>query len=110
MVKTWAVRAVRFYQKYFSPFIIPSCRFTPSCSSYALQAFETHGFLKGLILTLVRIFKCHPFHPGGYDPVPKTLFDGQEAFNRNHTVGGRYPALQYPLPPIQTKAGKRGST
>ena len=72
MVKTLAILAIRFYQIVFSPLTISSCRFTPSCSSYAIQAFEIHGFLKGLILTLVRILKCHPFHPGGHDPVPKS--------------------------------------
>ena len=71
MIKGLSIIVVRFYQKFFSPFIGSSCRFTPSCSSYAVQAFETHGFLRGFFLTLVRILKCHPFHPGGYDPVPK---------------------------------------
>ncbi|MDX1778252.1 MAG: membrane protein insertion efficiency factor YidD [Thermodesulfobacteriota bacterium] len=67
-----AIGSIKFYQKWLSPLKFPSCRFTPSCSSYALQAFAAHGFLKGLILTVKRILKCHPFHPGGYDPVPKT--------------------------------------
>ena len=63
---------VRFYQVCLSPLIASTCRFTPSCSSYAIEAFETHGFFKGLALTVIRILKCHPFHPGGYDPVTKT--------------------------------------
>lgn len=71
MLKTLAIHAIRIYQKFLSPLTVSSCRFTPSCSSYAIQAFETHGFLGGLLLTLVRISKCHPFHPGGFDPVPK---------------------------------------
>ena len=74
MLKTLAIHAIRIYQKVLSPLTVSSCRFTPSCSSYAMQAFEAHGFLRGLILTLVRILKCHPFHPGGFDPVPKNVF------------------------------------
>ena len=73
MLKILAIHAIRIYQKVLSPLTVSSCRFTPSCSSYAIQAFETHGFLRGLILTLVRISKCHPFHPGGFDPVPKNV-------------------------------------
>lgn len=62
---------VRFYQKYISPFKgAPSCRFTPTCSQYALEALEKYGALKGSWLAIKRILKCHPFHPGGYDPVP----------------------------------------
>jgi hypothetical protein len=74
MLKTLAIYAIRLYQKFLSPFTVSSCRFTPSCSFYALQALEAHGFPKGLILTLARISKCHPFHPGGFDPVPKNAF------------------------------------
>jgi len=72
MVQRLAIAVIRFYQKFLSPLTISSCRFTPSCSSYAIQALEKHGLLKGLTLTAVRVLKCHPFHPGGYDPVPKT--------------------------------------
>ncbi len=61
---------IRFYQLVISPGLPPSCRFYPSCSEYALQAIAKHGALKGLWLGLKRIARCHPFHPGGYDPVP----------------------------------------
>ncbi len=71
MIKEFFIAVVRFYQKVLSPLTVSSCRFVPSCSSYAIQAFKTHGFLGGLLLTVVRILKCHPFHPGGCDPVPK---------------------------------------
>ncbi|RXZ78290.1 membrane protein insertion efficiency factor YidD [Paenibacillaceae bacterium] len=62
---------VRFYRKYLSPLKPPTCRFYPTCSAYALEALETHGALKGTWLSISRICKCHPFHPGGFDPVPE---------------------------------------
>lgn len=71
MIKGFFIAVIRFYQKFLSPLTVSSCRFVPSCSSYAIQAFKTHGFLGGLLLTVVRILKCHPLHPGGCDPVPK---------------------------------------
>lgn len=64
-----AVGLVRFYQLYISPLKGPTCRFYPTCSSYSIQAFKKYGFLKGLWLTIKRVSKCHPFHPGGYDPL-----------------------------------------
>ena len=62
--------AIRFYRRNISPMFPPCCRFTPTCSAYALEAVEKYGALKGGYLALRRILKCHPFHPGGYDPVP----------------------------------------
>lgn len=61
---------VLFYRKFISPLKPPSCRFHPTCSAYALEALEKHGAWKGSVLTAKRIVKCHPFHPGGFDPVP----------------------------------------
>ena len=61
---------IRAYQYLISPLLPPSCRFYPTCSRYAVQALQEHGPLKGLLLGSWRIMKCHPFHPGGYDPVP----------------------------------------
>jgi uncharacterized protein len=59
------------YQKYLSPLkAAPTCRFYPSCSSYALEALRVHGALRGSALAVARIAKCQPFHPGGFDPVP----------------------------------------
>ena len=61
---------IRFYQLTISVFLGPRCRFLPTCSAYSTEAIETHGVIKGLRMTAVRVGKCHPFHPGGYDPVP----------------------------------------
>ena len=62
---------LRAYQMFLSPFLMPACRFYPSCSNYAICAVENHGVFKGLYFSVKRIFKCHPFHnKTGYDPVP----------------------------------------
>jgi uncharacterized protein len=63
-------RLIRGYQIVLSPVLPPSCRFHPSCSQYALEAVTRHGALKGGWLAARRLARCHPFHPGGYDPVP----------------------------------------
>jgi uncharacterized protein len=62
---------IRGYQLAISPLLGPRCRFYPSCSHYAMEAIETHGALRGSWLTVKRISRCHPFHEGGFDPVPK---------------------------------------
>lgn len=64
---------IRFYQRAISPMLGSNCRFYPTCSSYTYEAIEKHGALKGIFLGSKRIIKCHPFHPGGYDPVPEKL-------------------------------------
>ncbi|NLL39756.1 MAG: membrane protein insertion efficiency factor YidD [Clostridiales bacterium] len=69
-MKKLLIKAVKFYRRNISPISSPKCRFIPTCSSYALEALEKYGALKGSYLTLRRILKCHPFHRGGYDPVP----------------------------------------
>ncbi|MEJ2098028.1 MAG: membrane protein insertion efficiency factor YidD [Deltaproteobacteria bacterium] len=61
---------IKGYQFIISPVLGPACRFTPSCSEYAYQAILRYGAVKGLIFSVKRILKCHPFHPGGFDPVP----------------------------------------
>ena len=63
---------IRFYQRFISPLKSqPTCRFEPTCSAYALEALKKRGFFIGLALTVYRIFRCNPFCPGGYDPVPE---------------------------------------
>ena len=62
---------IQFYRKFISPMTPPTCRFHPTCSSYGLEAFQKHGAFKGFLLTITRISKCHPFHHGGFDPVPE---------------------------------------
>lgn len=65
-----ALGFIRFYQRFISPLTPPACRFWPTCSNYAAQAIRIHGFWRGSRLTAWRLLKCHPLHPGGYDPVP----------------------------------------
>ncbi|MDW7772261.1 MAG: membrane protein insertion efficiency factor YidD [Desulfobulbaceae bacterium] len=60
---------LRGYKRFISPFLPPSCRFTPTCSEYAIEAFRRYGLFRGLMLSLSRLFRCHPFAKGGYDPV-----------------------------------------
>ena len=62
--------AIRFYQRNISPLFKPHCIYRPTCSEYAVQAIQKHGVKKGSWLALKRIARCHPFHKGGYDPVP----------------------------------------
>ena len=61
---------IRYYQRQISPLFPPCCRFTPTCSQYALEAIQVHGAAKGVFLALKRILRCNPLFPGGYDPVP----------------------------------------
>ncbi len=62
---------VKAYRYILSPYLGQNCRFTPTCSEYAIEAIETHGAVKGSWLTMRRLSRCHPFHPGGWDPVPQ---------------------------------------
>jgi putative membrane protein insertion efficiency factor len=66
-VLIWIVRA---YQIYIGPLLPAACRYYPSCSAYAIEAIEKHGALRGTLLGIRRVARCHPFRPGGFDPVP----------------------------------------
>ena len=66
---TIAVFLLKLYRLLVSPYVPTTCRFYPTCSSYMIEAMQKKGFLKGLSLGLLRILKCNPFHPGGFDPV-----------------------------------------
>jgi uncharacterized protein len=63
------ISLLRFYKAVISPWLPPSCRFVPTCSEYAREAIERHGALRGSMMGVRRLLRCHPFHPGGYDPV-----------------------------------------
>lgn len=73
MLKRVFISFIRLYQIVISPLKPPSCRFYPTCSHYGLEAVQRFGAIKGGWLTIKRILKCHPFHPGGLDPVPEKL-------------------------------------
>lgn len=70
MIKKAFLLLIRFYQKVISPIKPPTCRFYPTCSHYSYEAVSKYGAVKGTYLSIRRISKCHPFHSGGYDPVP----------------------------------------
>lgn len=70
MLKKFVLLIISFYRKFISPIKPPCCRFYPTCSQYMFTAVSKYGVLKGVFLGVKRILKCHPFHPGGYDPVP----------------------------------------
>lgn len=69
-VRMLALWVIRLYQKGISPYFPPCCRYVPSCSAYAYEAVQKYGICRGFVLTLKRLLRCHPFCPGGYDPVP----------------------------------------
>jgi putative membrane protein insertion efficiency factor len=75
LAKGGLIIVIHLYQHTLSVLLGPSCRFTPSCSSYALLSIQRFGIVDGVWLTLKRLVKCHPFHPGGYDPVPEIPTD-----------------------------------
>jgi len=71
VIRKFLITVIKSYRKYISPLKrTPSCIYTPTCSLYAIQALEKYGVFKGTYLAIRRILRCHPFHKGGYDPVP----------------------------------------
>ncbi|HLA91144.1 MAG TPA: membrane protein insertion efficiency factor YidD [Gemmatimonadaceae bacterium] len=69
-MRQFLIVVVRAYQMVLGPLLPPACRYYPSCSAYAIEALEKHGALRGAWLSVRRIARCHPFRPGGFDPVP----------------------------------------
>jgi putative membrane protein insertion efficiency factor len=69
MIKEVLISLIKGYQRIISPMVGPRCRFYPTCSHYAIESLERHGLIRGTAKTTCRILKCHPFHPGGIDPV-----------------------------------------
>lgn len=74
---------IKLYQKYVSPILPPSCRFYPTCSHYAVDAFSRHGAFKGGYLSIKRLAKCNPLHPGGIDPAPEEFNFFHKSIKRN---------------------------
>ena len=70
IVNKYLILLIHGYQRFISPMLASHCRFYPTCSEYAVQALQQHNTLKAMYLILRRLFKCQPFHSGGYDPVP----------------------------------------
>ncbi|PLT32200.1 membrane protein insertion efficiency factor YidD [Bacillus sp. V5-8f] len=77
MIKKLFIGFIRFYQVAISPLKPPTCRFYPTCSHYGLEAIKRFGPIIGSWLTMKRLLKCHPFHPGGIDPVPERQHKGE---------------------------------
>jgi uncharacterized protein len=85
---------IRAYQRLVSPLIGPVCRFEPSCSTYAMECIRTHGVARGSLLSLIRVCKCHPLHPGGFDPPPKKKPPRPSQLRRGRTEKVQSPRLR----------------
>ena len=83
-MKYLMIGLLKFYQKFISPLKPTCCRFTPTCSTYAIEAFRKRGFFVGFVLTVWRVLRCNPFCKGGYDPVPERGFRNPKAETPNN--------------------------
>ena len=79
IINHFGVKLIKGYQNWISPFLPASCRFYPSCSQYALESYQKLGFCRATYLSLLRLLKCNPFHPGGVDAVPSTDLSDTES-------------------------------
>jgi putative membrane protein insertion efficiency factor len=82
VMKTLMIWLIKGYRHFISPLFPPSCRFQPTCSQYAIEALERFGVFKGSWLALTRILRCHPLHPGGYDPLPPVNLAREKCNNK----------------------------
>lgn len=82
---------IKFYRLAISPFMAPHCRFYPSCSEYSYSAISRYGVLKGSHLSLSRLLKCHPWHPGGYDPLPNSCAKTLDPINKADACDHHHP-------------------
>ncbi len=83
-IKSALLFVIKMYQVFLSSFSMPSCKYHPTCSCYAQESILKHGSIKGIILTFLRIIRCHPLTKGGYDPVPKNFI----RLNPNYVLRG----------------------
>lgn len=88
VVRTLVVAPIRAYQLVISPLLGPRCRFYPSCSTYVIEAVSGHGVLRGLYLGIRRLLRCHPWNPGGLDPVPQSRRNGHEPLQASMPSSG----------------------
>ena len=93
MVVALLLLPLRWYQRWISPALAPHCRFSPSCSSYAMEALRIHGALRGSWLAVRRLLRCHPWHDGGHDPVPSLSL----ARSLARSLSATHPGLVRPL-------------
>ncbi|WP_167941462.1 membrane protein insertion efficiency factor YidD [Desulfobaculum xiamenense] len=87
-MRTLLILLIRAYQRCISPLFPPTCRFVPTCSSYALEAVRVHGALRGGLLAAWRILRCHPFCKGGLDPVPPKRQPAESPSHKRHRLAG----------------------
>jgi len=86
-MKKLCIALIRFYQKHLSPLKKhPTCKYEPTCSAYAIEAFEKRGFIDGMILTVWRVLRCNPFSAGGYDPVPERGFKRVREYPKGYSL------------------------
>lgn len=94
------------YRRWLSPALPARCRFSPTCSRYALEALRTRGAVVGLALSIWRVLRCHPFHPGGYDPVPAR----RRRADVGRSIGGRvHPRNPEASPPVECSTPHSGA-